>query len=70
MTGQVRPDRSDLMQQHRAARARREAAPLDSEAYRQASEDVAHIEVAIAAMEEPAPSDTRPATAGAAGRGV
>ena len=61
--GLATPDRSELMRQHRDARARREAAPLDSDAYRAASEDVAHIEIAIAAMEEPPPAETTPAAA-------
>lgn len=46
-------DRSTLMSRHIEARARRDAAPLDSPAYRQASEEVASIEIAIAAAEEP-----------------
>jgi hypothetical protein len=45
-----------LMEQHVAARARREAAALGSDEYRAAAEEVARIEVAIAAMEEPKPS--------------
>lgn len=49
-------DRTSLMSRHAEARARRDAAPLDSPAYRQASEDVASIEIAIAAAEEPAPA--------------
>jgi hypothetical protein len=48
-------DRGTLMSQHTEARARRDAAPLDSAAYREASEDVASIEIAIAAAEEPTP---------------
>jgi hypothetical protein len=44
------------MNQHAAARARREAAPLGSDEYRVAAEEVARIEVAIAAMEEPGPA--------------
>jgi hypothetical protein len=51
------------MRQHVEARARREAAALGSDAYRQASEDVASIEVAIAAMEEPPPTQTAPEAA-------
>ena len=58
------------MRQHRDARARREAAPLDSAEYRAASEDVARIEVAIAALEEPPPGDISPAGAGAAEKGA
>jgi len=51
-----RGDRTTLMQQHVAARARRDAAPLGSDDYRAAAEEVTRIEVAIAAMEEPKPS--------------
>jgi hypothetical protein len=58
------------MRQHRDARARREAAPLDSAAYRKASEDVARIEIAIAALEEPPPAKASPQTAGAAPTGT
>ena len=47
------PDRSKLMEQHAEARARREAADLGSDAYREAVEDIARIEVAIAKLEEP-----------------
>jgi hypothetical protein len=43
------------MEQHRAARARREAAPLGSDAYRAAAEEIARIEVEIARIEEPPP---------------
>ena len=43
------------MARHVEARRRRDAAPLDSEAYREASEEVADVEIAIAAAEEPAP---------------
>jgi hypothetical protein len=49
------PDRTKLMEQHAAARARREAAPLDSDEFRAAAEEVARIEVAIAKLEEPPP---------------
>jgi hypothetical protein len=52
---QTRPTRADLMAQHAQARSRRDAAPLDGPEYRAACEDVARIEVAIAAAEEPAP---------------
>jgi hypothetical protein len=48
-------DRSKLMEQHAAARARREAATLGSEEFRTAAEEVARIEVAIARLEEPPP---------------
>jgi hypothetical protein len=60
------PGRSDLMRQHREARARRDAAPLGSDAYRAASEEVTRIEVAIAAMEEPPPEATAPEAAASA----
>ncbi len=52
MTDQARVG---LMSQHVAARRRRDAAPLDSAEYRDASEEVARIEIAIAAAEEPTP---------------
>ncbi|CAN5137011.1 hypothetical protein BH24CHL7_BH24CHL7_11630 [soil metagenome] len=45
--------RAGLMEQHAAARARREAADLGSEAFRVAAEEVARIEIAIALLEEP-----------------
>jgi hypothetical protein len=47
--------RDSLMERHRAARARREAAPLGSDAFRDAAEEVARIEIAIAQLEEPPP---------------
>ena len=50
------PDRSALMEQHAAAKARREAAPLGSDEFRAAAEEVGRIEVAIAALEEPPPT--------------
>ena len=57
MTGQPptpgTPDRSDLMAQHVAARERRDAAALGTDEFRLASEEVARIEIAIAALEEP-----------------
>jgi hypothetical protein len=46
-------DRTALMGQHVAARARRDAAPLGSDEYRAAADEIARIEIAIAAMEEP-----------------
>ena len=58
MTTETPASRSDLMVQHAAARSRREAAPLGSDAYRAACEEVARIEVAIAAAEEPRPGAT------------
>jgi hypothetical protein len=42
-----------LMQQHAAARARRDAAPLGTDEFSAAAEEVARIEVAIAELEEP-----------------
>ena len=47
--------RDSLMERHREARARREAAALGSEEYRAAAEEVARIEIAIAELEEPPP---------------
>ena len=38
---------------HRAARLRRDAAPLGSDDYRSAAEEVARIEIEIARIEEP-----------------
>jgi hypothetical protein len=64
------PDRSVLMAEHADAKARREAAPLGSDAYRLACEDVAAAEIAIALMEEPPPTVTSPAAAEAASRGA
>ena len=46
------------MERHRFARARREAAPLGSDEYRAAAEEVAEIEIAIALVEEPPPTTT------------
>ena len=46
--------RPELMELHRAARARRNAAPLGSEAFRAAVEDIARIEVRIAAVDRAA----------------
>ncbi len=51
-TGQ---SRDGLMERHRAARARREAAELGSDDFRAAAEEVARIEIAIARLEEPPP---------------
>lgn len=51
---QPRP-RDALMDQHRAARERREQAALGSDAYREAADEVARIEIAIAQLEEPPP---------------
>lgn len=58
-------DRGELMSRHVEARRRRDEAPLDSPAYRAASEDVADIEIAIAAAEEPPPVISAPAAAAA-----
>jgi len=41
------------MEAHRAARERRDAAPLGSDAFRDAAEEVARIEVGISELEEP-----------------
>jgi len=43
------------MEQHVEARRQRDSAPLGSDAYRLACEEIARVEVAIAAAEEPAP---------------
>jgi formylglycine-generating enzyme required for sulfatase activity len=48
--------RDPLLAQHREARRRRDAAPLNSEAYREASLEIARIEVAIAALERRDPT--------------
>lgn len=48
------PGRQRLMEQHRAARQRRDGAQLGSAEFRAAAEDVARIEIAIAQLEEPA----------------
>ncbi len=45
--------RADFMVRHVEARRRRDAAPLVSAEYRAACEEIASIEVAIAALEEP-----------------
>ena len=45
--------RDALMEQHRAARARRDSAPLESAEFRAAAEEIARIEVEIARREEP-----------------
>jgi hypothetical protein len=47
--------RIELLARHAEAKQRREAAPLGSDEYRAASEEVARIEIAIAAAEEPPP---------------
>lgn len=45
--------RARLMEQHRSARARRDAAALGSDDYRAAAEEIARIEIAINRLEEP-----------------
>ena len=45
--------REQLMEAHRAARERRDAAALGSDAFRDAAEEVARIEIAISELEEP-----------------
>ncbi len=44
------------MERHAAARHRRDEAALGSDEFRAAAEDVARIEIAIAAVEEPPPA--------------
>ncbi len=48
--------RTRLMEQHVEARRRRDAADLGSDQYRAACEEIARIEIAIAASEEPSPA--------------
>lgn len=48
--------REALMARHAAARQRRDSARLGSEEFRQAAEDVARIEIAIAALIEGHPA--------------
>ncbi len=45
------PTRESLLAQWREARRRREAAPLGSKAFEEASEEIARIEVEIARIE-------------------
>ena len=47
-------NRADLMSLHAAARAKRSAAPLGSDAFRAAVEEIARIEVRIAAVDRAA----------------
>jgi hypothetical protein len=47
------PTREGLMELHRAARARRDAAALGSDEFRAAAEEIARIEIEIARIEEP-----------------
>jgi hypothetical protein len=44
------------MERHVVARAKRDAAPLGSDEYRAAAEEIARIEVAVAQLEEPPPA--------------
>jgi hypothetical protein len=53
--------RTELLAQHADAKRRREAAALGSDEFRAASEDVARVEIAIAASEEPTPPQSAPA---------
>jgi len=46
--------RAELMELHRAARARRNGAPLGSEPFRSAVDEIARIEVRIAAIDRAA----------------
>ena len=46
--------RPELLELHMAARRRRAAAPLGSEEYQKAAEEIATIEVRIAEIEQPA----------------
>jgi len=45
--------REDLLAKHSTARAKREAAALDSKEYRAAAEEIARIEIQINRLEEP-----------------
>ena len=57
---QERPrTRDDLLRLHADARRRRNAAVLDSEAYRQATLEVGEIEIEIAALETGVPPNRR-----------
>jgi hypothetical protein len=53
--------RAELLAQHADAKRRRDAAALGSDEFRAASEEVARVEIAIAAAEEPSPAPTAPA---------
>jgi hypothetical protein len=48
--------RQELMELHSDARRRRDGAALGSDEFRAAAEEVARIEIAIAAIEEPPPA--------------
>jgi hypothetical protein len=52
--GHLPATRSELMARHAAARGRRNAAPLGSEAFRAAVDELARIEVRIAAIDRAA----------------
>ena len=58
--------RSRLMAGHVVARQQRDSAPLGSEEYRLACEEIARIEVAIATAEEPVPQAPAPGVAATA----
>lgn len=45
--------RESLMERHAVARRQRDAAPLGSDQFRAAAEEVARIEIEIARLEEP-----------------
>jgi len=49
--GRAQPTREQLLVQHAEARRRRNAAPLGSEAWAEAAEEVGRIEVEIARLE-------------------
>lgn len=51
--------RRELLELHRAARARRDAAPLGSQEYREAVLEVGEIEVEISAVETGVPASRR-----------
>ena len=52
-TAPTKMNREELLERHRAARARREQAALGSDEYRAAAEEIAAIEVAINRIGEP-----------------
>jgi hypothetical protein len=52
--------RQRLMERHARQRARRDAAPLGSDEFRAAAEELARIEISIARLEEPAPAAPEP----------
>ena len=61
------PTRESLMERHREALRRRSQAATGTPEYEHAAEEIARIEVAIAAVEElpPADPDARPESAAA-----